>query len=136
MRQNLSAQFAENLPVPPRRVAMPSPPLHLREERKLQLCELMIDIAAALFNVSGRELRNLKRSSTAVTRVRQVAMYVAHVSLGLTMGDVGKGFGRDRTTVSYACHMVEDLRDDPEFDRIVATIERIALAALRCAGDE
>ncbi|MGD9913854.1 MAG: helix-turn-helix domain-containing protein [Rhizobiaceae bacterium] len=114
---------------------MPSPPLHLREERKLQLCESMIDIAAALFNVSGRELRNLKRSSTAITRVRQVAMYVAHVSLGLTMGDVGKGFGRDRTTVSYACHMVEDLRDDPEFDRIVATIERIALAALRCAGD-
>lgn len=136
MRQSLSLQPVEERPQRFRRTAEALPVLHLREERKLQLCESMIDIAAALFNVSGRDLRTAKRSSTPVTRVRQVAMYVAHVALGLTMGDVGKGFGRDRTTVLYACHLVEDLRDDPEFDRIVATIERVALAALRCAGGQ
>lgn len=105
-----------------------------REERILDVCEGMIDIAAALFNVSGRELRRAGRNQTEIVRVRQVAMYVTHVSLGLSMKDVGRGFGRDRTTVAYACHAVEDLRDDPEYDRVVALTEKVARAAFRdCA---
>lgn len=100
-----------------------------REERTIALCEAMIDITAALFNVSGRELRKAGRSSMGVSRVRQVAMYVAHVVLRLNMADIGKAFGRDRTTVLYACHLIEDLRDDDEFDRIITMTERVALAA-------
>ncbi|MBL8584882.1 MAG: chromosomal replication initiator DnaA [Rhizobiaceae bacterium] len=91
----------------------------------------MIDIAAALYNVSGKELRRAGRTSLNVSRVRQVAMYVAHTALGLTMGDVGRGFARDRTTVLHACHLVEDLREDAEFDRHVILTERVAVAALR-----
>jgi chromosomal replication initiation ATPase DnaA len=56
-------------------------------------------------------------------------MYVAHVALGLSMRDVGQGFGRDRTTVLHACHLIEDLRDDAEFDGMVATMERIVTVA-------
>lgn len=100
-------------------------------ERNIELCECMIDIAAALFNVSGRDLRHPGRSSHSVARVRQIAMYVAHVVLGLSMNEVGRGFGRDRTTVLHACHLVEDMREDMEFDRIVAMTERVARAALR-----
>lgn len=102
-----------------------------RIERNIELCECMIDIAAALFSVSGRDLRHPGRSSHSVARVRQIAMYVAHVALGLSMNEVGRGFGRDRTTVLHACHLVEDMREDGEFDRIVAMTERVACAALR-----
>lgn len=102
-----------------------------KEEVALELCESMIDIAATLFNVSSKEMRRPGRAPLPVARVRQVAMYVAHVALGLTMGEVGRGFGRDRTTVLHACQVVEDLRDDAEFDRIVASTERIAAIALR-----
>nr|WP_245447502.1 helix-turn-helix domain-containing protein [Nitratireductor sp. OM-1] len=101
------------------------------EERLGDVCECVIDILAALFNVSGRELREARRSSTSVTRVRQIGMYVAHVVLGLNMTEVGRGFGRDRTTVQYACHLIEDMRDDEEFDRIVLMTERITSAAFR-----
>lgn len=101
-----------------------------REERALELCEAMIDIAAALFNVSGKDIRKPGRSCLGVSRVRQVAMYVAHVVLRLNMADIGKAFGRDRTTVLYACQLIEDLRDDDEFDRIITMTERVALAAL------
>lgn len=101
------------------------------EERLGDVCECVIDILAALFNVSGRELREARRSSTSVTRVRQIGMYVAHVVLGLNMTEVGRGFGRDRTTVQYACHLIEDMRDDEEFDRIVLRTERITSAAFR-----
>lgn len=100
-----------------------------REERTLELCEAMIDIAAALFNVSGKDLRKPGRSSLGVSRVRQVAMYVCHVVLRLNMSDIGKAFGRDRTTVVHACHLIEDLRDDRDFERIITTTERVALAA-------
>lgn len=102
-----------------------------KEERALELCEAMIDISAALFNVSSKEIRVAGRSRFSVSRVRQVAMYVAHVTLRLNMAEVGRGFGRDRKTVQYACGVIEDLREDPDFDHIVAQTERVALAALR-----
>jgi chromosomal replication initiation ATPase DnaA len=102
-----------------------------RSELNVELCECMIDIAAALFNVPSKELRQPGRTSLAVSRVRQIAMYVTHVALGMNMGEVGRGFGRDRTTVLHACHLIEDMRDDADFDEIVAMAERVAGAALR-----
>ncbi|MFD2259895.1 helix-turn-helix domain-containing protein [Chelativorans composti] len=89
---------------------------------------------SVLFNVSGRDLRQPGRSSTSVARVRQIGMYVTHVTLGLSMAEVGRGFGRDRTTVMHACHLIEDMRDDPEFDQIVRMTERITAIAFRHLG--
>lgn len=103
----------------------------LRDEVTMDVCECLIDMASALFSLPGKELRRAGRSTLPVSRVRQVAMYVAHVVLRLTMGDVGRGFGRDRTTVVHACQIVEDLRDDPDFDRVVSMFERVAFAAFR-----
>ena len=95
----------------------------------MAVCDGVIDIAATLFNVSGKDLRSAGRSTLAVSRVRQIAMYVAHVTLGFTMANVGQGFGRDRTTVLHACHQIEDLREDEEFDDIVARVEQVVAAA-------
>lgn len=103
----------------------------ITEERVAEICECVLDIVAALFNVSGRELREAGRSSTSVTRVRQIGMYTAHVILGLNMAEVGRGFGRDRTTVQYACHLVEDMRDDEDFDSVVNMTERVVTVAFR-----
>lgn len=103
-------------------------------ERSIDLCEGVIDICSALYNVPGRDLRQAGRSSLAVSRIRQIAMYVAHTQLRLKMNEVGQAFGRDRTTVLHACHLIEDMRDDEEFDRILSTTERIVRAAFRAAG--
>ncbi|TKT81211.1 helix-turn-helix domain-containing protein [Aquamicrobium sp. LC103] len=106
------------------------------DERKMAVCEAVIDLSAALFNVSGRELRLPGRSPLGVARVRQIAMYICHVVLGLTMGDIGRGFNRDRTTVLHACHLIEDLRDDEDFDRIVVMAERVTKAAFGVASGD
>ncbi|WP_371877960.1 helix-turn-helix domain-containing protein [Shinella zoogloeoides] len=66
--------------------------------------------------------------------VRQIAMYVSHVVLGLSLSDIGAAFGRDRTTVSHACNVVEDRRDDASFDAFVSTIERVVLSVFGPAG--
>ena len=103
----------------------------LREERVIETCDCVIEIAAAIFNLPSRELRQPGRCADAISRVRQIAMYVTHVVLGLSMTEIGKGFGRDRTTVMHACHLVEDLRDDDDFDQIIARAEHIVTAAFR-----
>ena len=104
---------------------------HVADERSMEMCECVIDIVAALFNVSSKELRRPGRSSTAISRVRQIGMYVAHVVLRLTMSEVGRGFSRDRTTVQHACHLIEDLREDADFDSILSLTERVTAAAFR-----
>lgn len=107
------------------------PPSARRDERAMEICEGMIDISAALFNISSKELRQGGRSASHISRVRQIAMYVTHTILRLSMKEVGRGFGRDRTTVVYACKTIEDLRDDPDFESVLAMTENIAIAAFR-----
>jgi hypothetical protein len=104
------------------------------DERLFQLCDGVLDILSAFFNVSGRDLRSHSRCERSVARVRQVGMYVAHVTLALTMSEVGRAFGRDRSTVNHACHLVEDMREDLEFDRIIQTIENIIRVAYVQSG--
>lgn len=101
------------------------------DERALASCECVIDLAAAFFNVPSKELRRPGRCTDDISRVRQIAMYVAHVVLGLSMAEVGRGFGRDRTTVMHACHTIEDLRDDEDADAVVVRMERVVAAAFR-----
>ncbi|MBO6637908.1 MAG: hypothetical protein JJ920_12150 [Roseitalea sp.] len=94
-------------------------------EQAVAMCDGILDLMAALFSVSGRQLRSPRRHGRAIARVRQIGMYVAHTTLGMRMADVATGFGRDKSTVMYACHLVEDLRDDIEFNQIVARVEQI-----------
>ena len=54
---------------------------------------------------------------------RQIAMYLMHVELGRKYAEVGRMFGRDRTTVSHACAQIEDLREDPRFDAEIEAME-------------
>lgn len=82
--------------------------------------------AVVLVNGQLAELRDRRRSAC---HVRQIAMYVCHVALRVPMADIADACGRDRSTVSHACHVTEDRRDDPLFDAFIACVERMALAA-------
>lgn len=82
-----------------------------------RLARLAIEHAAAhAFGVPPKAIAQDRRGDTKVSAARQVAMYVAHVSCGLSLTEVGNLFGRDRTTVAHACIKVENRRDDRPFD--------------------
>lgn len=66
--------------------------------------------------------------------VRQIAMYVCHVVLRISLSDIGAAFGRDRTTVGHACNVVEDRRDAAAFDAFVSAVERVVLSVFGPAG--
>lgn len=87
---------------------------------------------AAVFGVQLGELRARTRRKARTALARQVAMYLAHVTCGLSLTEVGILFGRDRTTVGHACGIIEDRRDDPSFDRSLEHLER-AIARLMAA---
>jgi hypothetical protein len=98
---------------------------------------LVIEEAVAqVFGVMTSELEQPTRGRAAAAEARQVAMYLAHVALGITMREVGELFSRDRTTVAHACGVIEDRRDEPSFDRALELLEWTVIALLgRRRGD-
>jgi chromosomal replication initiation ATPase DnaA len=96
-----------------------------------RICWMIEAAAAAAFSVSVDELRAPSRRGPAVAFARQSAMYLAHVVVGLRYSEIGRLFGRDRTTAAYACRLVEDRRDDPAVDRLLHTLEDLS-ADLAC----
>ncbi|PHR60941.1 MAG: chromosomal replication initiator DnaA [Robiginitomaculum sp.] len=77
------------------------------------------------FNVKENDLAAATRRNAKVAFARQIAMYLAHVAFELSLSRVASAFGRDRTTVSHACHLIEDRRDDPGFDLQLEGLERV-----------
>tara|TARA_B100000749_G_C18112360_1_gene336379 strand:- start:84 stop:464 length:381 start_codon:yes stop_codon:yes gene_type:complete len=78
--------------------------------------DLLVELVARATHIRKDSLFKTSRGEAAEARARQIAMYLAHVALGCSLTKVGRFFGRDKTTVAYAIRIVEDLRDDPEFE--------------------
>ncbi len=85
------------------------------------------------FRVGADDLNRARRGRADTAFARQVAMYLAHITLGLTLTQVGRMFGRDRTTVAHACGIVEDRRDDRSFDAALLLLEAAIRATARRA---
>jgi hypothetical protein len=98
------------------------------------LCGIVRQVTAEMLMLVGDrvQLRRDRRRSSC--HVRQIAMYVSHVVLQISLTDIGQVFGRDRTTVGHACAVVEDRRDDAAFDDFVAAVERVILSVFGPAG--
>lgn len=94
-------------------------------------CRLAMALVAAAEELEVGVLAGRQRSTAPVATARQLAMYIAHVGLGLPQAGVAQAFRRDRSTVAHACRRIEDLRDDPAFDHRVARLE----ASLRWAAE-
>lgn len=84
---------------------------------------------------SGGRPRSGVARRRSLCHLRQIAMYVCHVVLQMSLTDIGLAFGRDRTTVGHACKVIEDRRDDQAYDEFVSAIERVT-AALSNIGTE
>lgn len=95
-------------------------------EQRLVRAEMII---AASFGIAREDLYRSTRGRKTVADARQIMMYLAHVTFGFTLGEVGRLYNRDRSTVGYACRKFEDLRDNPRHDRMLDQLERAI-----CAG--
>lgn len=103
--------------------------------------ELFRDVTASgIISLVSREsgvpvgmLLHHSRCAAEVAEARQLAMYLMHVALQRPMAEVGSFFGRDRTTVSHACHCVEDKRvEGGAFDAEVCRLEALIEGMTDC----
>jgi len=93
------------------------------EESSTSLCRSIESVVSTALGIGPAEIRAEQRGRAAAAFARQTAMYLAHVHFGLTLSQVGRNFGRDRTTVAHACARIEDCRDDPKVESVLACLE-------------
>jgi hypothetical protein len=98
------------------------------------ICETVRLLTLEFLSFACERIGERRERRRMACHVRQIAMYVCHVTLQMTLTAIGDGFGRDRSTVAHACAVVEDRRDDKDFDEFVAAIERIATLAFGRLG--
>ena len=103
----------------------------LERLRRDAVAYALVERVAKLRRTSLRDLLQGNRGGGNAALTRQIAMYLIHVLLSRPQEVVGVLFDRDRSTVSYACTIVESLRDeDPAIDAELARIELEGWSAL------
>ncbi|MFZ5733526.1 MAG: helix-turn-helix domain-containing protein [Pseudomonadota bacterium] len=90
------------------------------------ICDRVAIVVAQDFAVDRASLFARTRSSPRDALARQTAMYLVHTVFAMSLGQVGRIYGRDRTTVAHACRRIEDARESQGFD------ERLRRLELRC----
>ncbi|TCL76118.1 helix-turn-helix domain-containing protein [Rhizobium sp. BK251] len=93
------------------------------------VCRAVAQMTGEMVALNAHRVLQRRDRRRELCHVRQIAMYVCHVALRIPFAEIGRAFGRDRTSVGHACHVVEDRRDDPAFDDFVSAVERIATSA-------
>jgi chromosomal replication initiation ATPase DnaA len=83
----------------------------------------LVELVAAERGVSPAALLGPDRGKANIAVARQLAMYLMHTHYCRIYSEVGRFFGRDRTTVSHACGLIEEMREDIAFDESVARLE-------------
>jgi len=87
------------------------------------LAQAIGEIVVKAFKGNDVGLWDAGRGDASIALLRQISMYLSHVVCGLNFTEIGTAFKRDRTTVSHACCVVEDRRDDLNFDEVLDTLE-------------
>ncbi|WP_409433473.1 helix-turn-helix domain-containing protein [Litorimonas sp. RW-G-Af-16] len=88
------------------------------------------------FGLPDLSISGHRRGDTQHCFARQVAMYLLHVTYNVTLTRTAQLFSKDRSTVSHACNVVEDSRDDPVFDRKISKLESfLAQAPMRLEAE-
>ena len=107
-----------------------SPGIMPRDEPVLTR-EFVFGTVAAVFAIEAELLSTPTRGRADIARARQVGMYLAHVGCELSLTAVGRLFDRDRSTVAYACRRIEDAREHPPFDQLIAKMEGAVRSIVR-----
>jgi len=116
--QSLSADSA---PYSPGTVFKPSKSRAFAQDTG-EACKLAALLVADALQTNLSDILAQTRGSQAHAHARQAAMYLAHVALGISFTAIGKFFRRDHSTVAHGCRRVEDRRDDPTFDMLMAEL--------------
>lgn len=82
-------------------------------------------VVAYAYGVPLDSIRASGRGAREAAQARQVAMYLSHVVFEVSVRHIARVFGRDRTTALYAIQHIEEMREDPELNRLLGWLEEM-----------
>ncbi len=100
------------------------------QDQEICLARLVAALVALEFGVEIDNLFGKTKGPVHLSFARQAAMYLTHIVFEMRIAGVGRAFGRDPSTVTHACQIIEDWRDDPQLDKKLNELET-ALQATR-----
>lgn len=84
--------------------------------------EQIISEVARNYSIQETDILSQRRTAT-IALARQVAMYIAKETTELSYKSIGESFGKDHTTVLYACRAIEQrIKHDPFEKEIIEEI--------------
>ncbi|WP_018147664.1 helix-turn-helix domain-containing protein [Henriciella marina] len=98
----------------------------LQDEHSVRLA---VGLTGYALQIPAEVILASSRRDHHIVRARQVAMYLSHVGLGMSLARVASALDRDRSTVAHGCHKIEDLRDDPGVDEWLDELEQTLKSA-------
>jgi len=98
------------------------------------LATFVNQMVASSFNLPAQTLFVLTRQNSRATRARQISIYLMHTALSFPLSKIASIYDKDRTTVGYACRVIEDLRDKPAFDDRIIELENTIETVLALAA--
>lgn len=106
--------------------------LILEQSLSKQLAARFVNqMIAAAYEISGERLLRRDRGVIKVNRPRQISMYLMNTALSLKFTEIAEFYDKDRTTVSHACRVIEEMRDNVEFDMRILEFENTINTALQ-----
>lgn len=90
---------------------------------------LSADIVGYSLGTPSADILAIGKGAQVAVFARHVAMYLCYTGFELSLARVAAAFERDRSTVSYACHRIEDRRDEPAFDQWIESLEAMVRQA-------
>ena len=113
----------------------------MRPENKIPIeldrarARIVVSVVAMEFCVPEFVLTSRYKGSNKVSYARQIAMYLMRCVYGSTKQRIAEVFERHYTTVSHACTLIEEHRDDPVLDEKLLTLENFLCQAPQGAAD-
>lgn len=84
---------------------------------------LIVAAVSAEFSVPEAGIFGELKGRSEISYGRQIAMYLMHCILGTTKTRIAEVFGRHFSTVSHACKLIEEHRDDSVLDQKLIGLE-------------
>jgi chromosomal replication initiation ATPase DnaA len=85
-------------------------------QRDVDRAYLAASLVGFALGLKTEKILTFERGAPVHARARHIAIYITYAGLGLSLSRVAAAFGRDRSTIARACRLVEDYREDPDFD--------------------
>lgn len=96
---------------------------------------IVVSAVAMEFSVPDFVMTSRRKGSNQVSYARQIAMYLMRCVYGSTKQRIAEVFERHYTTVSHACNLIEEHRDDPVLDEKLLRLENFLCQAPQGAAD-